>query len=67
MKSDTFAEVQHQLLLFTADHCEDTMEHCKLLLLLLQKFPSAVSTYGVSFLNSINYFILKFVFCYSLD
>ncbi|KAF2903241.1 hypothetical protein ILUMI_02937 [Ignelater luminosus] len=39
-------DVQHQLLLFTAERCEDTMEHCRLLLLLLQKFPTAVATYG---------------------
>ncbi|KAF5298601.1 hypothetical protein FQR65_LT09696 [Abscondita terminalis] len=36
----------HQLLLFTADHCEDAMEHCRLLLLLLQKFPTTISTHG---------------------
>lgn len=41
------SEVQHKLLLFTADHCEDTMEHCRLLLLLLQRFPTAISSYGV--------------------
>ncbi|KAJ8985663.1 hypothetical protein NQ317_015159 [Molorchus minor] len=40
------SEVQHKLLLFTADHCEDTMEHCRLLLLLLQRFPTAISSYG---------------------
>lgn len=40
-------EMQHQLLLFTADHCEDTMEHCRLLLLLLQRFPVAIKTHGV--------------------
>ncbi|XP_072397868.1 integrator complex subunit 10 [Diabrotica undecimpunctata] len=38
------SEVQHKLLLFTADHCEDTMEHCRLLLLLLQRFPTAISS-----------------------
>ncbi|XP_060526875.1 integrator complex subunit 10 [Cylas formicarius] len=40
------SDVQHKLLLFTADHCEDTMEHCRLLLLLLQRFPTAISSYG---------------------
>ncbi|XP_057658479.1 integrator complex subunit 10 [Diorhabda carinulata] len=38
------SDVQHKLLLFTADHCEDTMEHCRLLLLLLQRFPTAISS-----------------------
>lgn len=42
------SDVQHKLLLFTADHCGDTMEHCRLLLLLLQRFPTAISSYGVS-------------------
>ncbi|KAG5882634.1 hypothetical protein JTB14_001824 [Gonioctena quinquepunctata] len=40
------SEVQHKLLLFTAEHCEDTMEHCRLLLLLLQRFPTAISSNG---------------------
>jgi integrator complex subunit 10 len=40
------SDVQHKLLLCTADHCEDTMEHCRLLLLLLQRFPTAISSYG---------------------
>lgn len=44
-------DVQHKLLLFTADHCEDTMEHCRLLLLLLQRFPTAISSYGVLLIN----------------
>ncbi|RZB38920.1 Glyco transf 22 domain containing protein [Asbolus verrucosus] len=41
------SDVQHKLLLCTADHCEDTMEHCRLLLLLLQRFPTAISSYGL--------------------
>ncbi|GLV38018.1 Integrator 10 [Carabus blaptoides fortunei] len=39
-------DVQHQLLLMTADHCDDTMEHCRLLLLLLKKFPQSIVTHG---------------------
>ncbi|XP_011874099.1 PREDICTED: integrator complex subunit 10 [Vollenhovia emeryi] len=39
-------ELQHRLLVMTADHSEDTMEHCKLLLLLLRKFPLTVATHG---------------------
>ncbi|XP_015126933.1 integrator complex subunit 10 [Diachasma alloeum] len=39
-------ELQHRLLVMTADHSEDTMEHCKLLLLLLKKFPQTISTHG---------------------
>ncbi|XP_043469716.1 integrator complex subunit 10 [Leptopilina heterotoma] len=39
-------DLQHRLLIMTADHSEDTMEHCKLLLLLLRKFPQTISTHG---------------------
>ncbi|KAG7202000.1 hypothetical protein KM043_004689 [Ampulex compressa] len=39
-------ELQHRLLVMTADHSEDTMEHCKLLLLLLRRFPQTVATHG---------------------
>ncbi|KAF5294624.1 hypothetical protein FQA39_LY02756 [Lamprigera yunnana] len=46
-------DVQHQLLLFTADHCEDAMEHCKLLLLLLQKFPTTISTHGPKLVDTL--------------
>ncbi|XP_049820530.1 integrator complex subunit 10 isoform X2 [Aethina tumida] len=40
------SDVQHKLLLCTADNCEDTMEHCRLLLLLLQRFPTAIASNG---------------------
>ncbi|KAG8261304.1 Integrator complex subunit 10 [Homalodisca vitripennis] len=39
-------EVQHELLLVAADHSEDTMEHCRLMLLLLNKFPATISQHG---------------------
>ncbi|XP_034951141.1 integrator complex subunit 10 [Chelonus insularis] len=39
-------ELQHRLLIMTADHSEDTMEHCKLLLLLLRRFPQTIATHG---------------------
>lgn len=41
-------DLQHRLLIMTADHSEDTMEHCKLLLLLLKRFPQTIATHGVS-------------------
>lgn len=66
-----FVEVQHKLLLFTADHCEDTMEHCRLLLLLLQRFPTAISSYGVCVLKYGPYYIINIIFlassCRHLD
>lgn len=42
-------DLQHRLLIMTADHSEDTMEHCKLLLLLLKRFPQTVATHGVRY------------------
>ncbi|XP_018329215.1 integrator complex subunit 10 isoform X2 [Agrilus planipennis] len=39
-------DVQHKLLLLTADRCEDAIEHCKLLLLLLQRFPMTIPSHG---------------------
>ncbi|XP_015607982.1 integrator complex subunit 10 isoform X2 [Cephus cinctus] len=39
-------DLQHRLLIMTADHSEDTMEHCKLLLLLLRRFPQTIATHG---------------------
>lgn len=39
-------DVQHKLLLSSAEHSEDTMEHCRLQLILLKRFPKAVATHG---------------------
>lgn len=44
-------DLQHRLLVMTADHSEDTMEHCKLLLLLLRRFPQTIATHGVHILK----------------
>nr|CAD7456317.1 unnamed protein product [Timema tahoe] len=46
-------EVQHKLLLMTADRSEDTMDHCRLLLLLLQRFPQSVSVHGPKLLETL--------------
>lgn len=56
-------DLQHRLLVMTADHSEDTMEHCKLLLLLLRRFPQTIATHGVCTLKYLNYFIklIKYV------
>ena len=42
-------DLQHRLLIMTAEQSEDTMEHCKLLLLLLKRFPQTIATHGVRF------------------
>ncbi|XP_049767483.1 integrator complex subunit 10 [Schistocerca cancellata] len=39
-------DVQHELLLQTASRSEDTMEHCRLLLLLLRQFPATIPQHG---------------------
>ncbi|KAL7304026.1 hypothetical protein TKK_0003495 [Trichogramma kaykai] len=39
-------ELQHRLLLLTAERSEETIEHCKLLLLLFKRFPQTISSYG---------------------
>lgn len=40
------SEMQHQLLVMSADRCDDTMEHCHLLLLLFNKFPQSIVSHG---------------------
>lgn len=40
------ADIQHQVLLATANHTDNLMEHCRLLLLLLKKFPQSVPSHG---------------------
>lgn len=46
-------EVQHQILLFTANHSDNNMEHCKLILLLLKRFPQAVHTHSPRLIDTI--------------
>ncbi|XP_063232724.1 integrator complex subunit 10 isoform X2 [Bacillus rossius redtenbacheri] len=46
-------EVQQKLLVVTADRSEDAMEHCRLLLLLLQRFPQTVATHGPKLLETL--------------
>lgn len=41
-------DAQQQLLQVTADRSKDTMEHCRLLMILLSRFPHAVAKHGVS-------------------
>lgn len=41
-------EVQHKILLLTAAHSNNNLDHCRLILLLLNRFPQAISTHAVS-------------------
>lgn len=40
-------DVQHKILLLTANHSDNNMDHCRLLLLLLKRFPQAIVTHSV--------------------
>lgn len=46
MFSHMLTEVQHQLLLAMAERAEDTLEHCRLMLVLLSMLPQFVDTHG---------------------
>lgn len=39
-------EVQHSILLLTASNSDNQMDHCRLILLLLKRFPQTVVTHG---------------------
>lgn len=41
-------EVQHQLLLAMAERTNDMFEHCRLMLVLLSRFPHTIDIHGVS-------------------
>lgn len=40
-------DVQHKILLLTASNSDNNLEHCKLILLLLKRFPQAIQTHSV--------------------
>lgn len=44
--SEISLDVQHNLLSLMSDRSEDPMEHCQLVLLILQKFPQTASSLG---------------------
>ncbi|XP_067014792.1 integrator complex subunit 10 [Anabrus simplex] len=46
-------DVQRNLLLVSADRSEDTMEHCRLLLLLLRQFPKSVTELGPKLVDTL--------------
>lgn len=41
-------DVQHKILLLTANNSDNNLDHCRLILLLLKRFPQAISTHAVS-------------------
>lgn len=40
-------EVQHKILLLTVNHSDNNLDHCKLMLLLLKRFPQTIQTHSV--------------------
>lgn len=43
-------DVQHKILMLTVNHTENSLNQCKLLLLVLKRFPQAAVTHSVSLL-----------------
>ncbi|XP_058130002.1 integrator complex subunit 10 [Anopheles ziemanni] len=46
-------EVQHQILLLTAAHSNNNLDHCRLIFLLLKRFPQAISTHAPRLLETL--------------
>lgn len=51
--SELSVKVQHEMLLAVAEHSEDTMEHCCLMVLLLSKFPDKVLNHGTQLIDTL--------------
>ena len=56
--------MQHQLLLAMANRTEDTLEHSRLMLVLLSKFPQSIDIHGVRYyltleLQKLTYYFLQ--------
>ncbi|XP_046648740.1 integrator complex subunit 10-like [Daphnia pulicaria] len=51
--SHMLTEVQHQLLLSMAERAEDTIEHCRLMLVLLARLPQFVDTHGKKLVDTL--------------
>lgn len=41
-------DVQHKILMLTVNHTENSLNQCKLLILVLKRFPQAAVTHSVS-------------------
>lgn len=46
-------EVQHKILLLTANHSDNNLDHCRLILLLLKRFPQAIHTHSPRLLETL--------------
>jgi len=47
------SDVQHQLLLAMAERADDTSEHCRLMLVLLSRFPAAIDLHGKKLVDTL--------------
>lgn len=46
-------EVQHKILLLTANHLENSLDHCRLILLLMKRFPQAIPQHAHCLLETL--------------
>lgn len=46
-------EVQHKILLLTANHMENSLDHCRLILLLMKRFPQAIPQHARCLLETL--------------
>lgn len=46
-------EVQHKILLLTANHLENSQDHCRMILLLMKRFPQAISQHARCLLDNL--------------
>lgn len=46
-------EVQHKILLLTANHLENSLDHCRLILLLMKRFPQAIPQHARCLLETL--------------
>lgn len=51
-------EVQHKILLLIAGQSENNLEHCRLILLLMKRFPQVIVTHSVSNLLTVCYILI---------
>lgn len=58
--------VQQNILLITADYLKNNLDHCRLLILLMKRFPNTVVTHVVSANIEHKYVFMVFKFFFSL-
>lgn len=61
-------EVQHKILMMTVNHTDNSLNQCKLLLLVLKRFPEAAATHSVGNLSIVvkNFILIALLYNYIL-